>query len=199
MALSKDDILRILQQFLPQGLAWPRALSSVLSKLLRSAGALYEQLDLRLQELLLELNPATATELLTEWEDFTRVIDDCCVVPGTIEERRARVVLKLNEQGGPSIPYLLGLAEGLGYQDTTITEFRPATCEMACDGPVVTEIWRYVWQVNLPHEGDNHSFFRADSVCTDPVDAFSTGVLECRFSKIKPAHTYVIFTYEGLA
>lgn len=198
-ALTKEEFLNILQKFLPEGAAWPRALDSMLAKLLTSFAFLFSLLDLRLRDLLAELNPATSTELLPDWEAFVGSCDECCTTLGTLAERRVRVVAKLNEQGGLSRAYFLKLAADLGYLDTTITEFRPTNCGMHCESPVVDEYWRFVWHVNLPHQGDNQSFFRADSRCDARVDSYTFGALECQFMKLKPAHTTVIFTYEGVA
>lgn len=197
LPLTKQALLSILQKFLPEGAAWPRALDSVLAKLLASFAFLIALLDLRLRDLLAELNPATSTELLPNWETFVGSCDECCTTLGTLAERRLRVVSKLNEQGGLSRAYFLKLAADLGYTDTTITEIRPTNCEMHCESPVRDDArWRFVWNVNLPHQGDNHAFFRADSICTDAVDYFQMGVLECAFMRLKPAHTYVLFTYQ---
>lgn len=199
LPLTKQAVLSILQKFLPEGAAWPRALDSVLAKVLTAFAFLFSLLDLRLRDLLAELNPATANEMLADWEDFTGACDVCCTVPGTVADRRNRVVAKLNEQGNLSKAYFLGLASALGYSDTAISECGPSTCVSDCEAPVTDdEHWRFVWKVNLPHQGANHSFFRADSRVDERVDSYAFGALECQFTRLKPAHTYVNFTYEGL-
>lgn len=221
--LSKQDFLSILQKFLPEGAAWSRALDSMLAKLLTSFAFLFSLLDLRLQDLLAELNPATSTELLPDWEIFVGACDTCCTSLGTLAERRIRVLTKLNEQGGLSRAYFLQLAADLGYLDTTITEFRPTNCEMHCEAPIRNERWRFAWQVNVSQGGTqprptncemhceapirderwlyawNHASFRADSRCDSRIDSYALGALECQFMRLKPAHTYVIFTYEEFA
>lgn len=198
--LTKPQFLSILQKFLPEGAAWPRALDSVLAKLLSSFAYLFSLIDLRLRDLLAELNPATADQLLSDWEAFVGACDACCTsVAGTVAERRARVVARLNEQGSLSRAYFLQLAADLGYADTTITECEPLTCDMDCDSYVMEgDLWRYVWMVNLPHQGNNYTYATADSLCDELIDSYVFGALECVFMRLKPAHTYVIFTYEGL-
>lgn len=197
--LSKQAFLTILQKLLPEGAAWPRALDSMLARLLTSFAFLFSLLDLRLRDLVAELNPATSDELLPEWEEFVGAFDACNTTVGTLAQRRIRVAAKLSEQGGLSRAYFLQLALDLGYLDTTITEFRPTNCEMPCEVPVIDEPWRFVWQVNLPHQGDNHTVFRADSRCDERVDSYAFGALECQFMRFKPAHSTLIFTYEGVA
>lgn len=200
-ALTRAELLNVLQKFLPTGAAWPRALESVLARLLASFGALMAALDQRLQYLLDELNPETSVELLAKWEAFVGANDECCSA-GTIytpAERRRRVIGRLTEEGGLSKAYFLQVATDLGYRDTTITEFKPTHCEMSCEAPVRSVEWRFVWQVNLPHVTDNYSAFRADGRADERIDSYAFGELECRFMSLKPAHTYVIFEYEGLA
>jgi uncharacterized protein YmfQ (DUF2313 family) len=196
-ALTKTQFLTILQKFLPAGAAWPRTAGSTLSRLLASFASLFAVIELRLRDLLAELNPATALELLPEWEAFVGACDECCTSLGTVAQRRARVVTKLTDRGSLSRAYFLQLAVDLGYTGTTITEFRPTSCEMSCEAPVVDAPWRFVWTVNLPHQVDNHAFFRADARCDGRLDVYTFGALECQFMRLKPAHTYVIFTYEA--
>ena len=196
-ALSKYDFVNILQKLLPNGAAWPRTPGANITRLLAALARLATTFNLRLQVLLDELNPATSSELLPEWEAFTGACGSCCTEPGSMKDRRAHVISKLIEQGSLSKAYFLQLAADLGYKDTTITEFRPTHCEMTCEVPVVDEAWRFVWTVNLPHEGNNYSLFRADSRADSLIDSHAFGALECKFMQLKPAHTYVIFTYEG--
>jgi uncharacterized protein YmfQ (DUF2313 family) len=148
------------------------------------------------EALLVETDPRTTEILLADWERVYGLPGACSGAGTTIEERRAYLMAKVAETGGLTKSYFLNLAAALGYVDTTITTFRPIGCESSCEGPVVDEPWRFVWFVNLPHEGDNYSQFRADSICTTAVDFYLTGLLECVFMRLKPADGYVIFTYE---
>ena len=195
--LTKPEILSLLQKFLPSGAAWPRALNSILSSLLASFADGMARMDLRLQELLAEINPATSTSLLPEWEEFVASDDECCsLIAAPLEERQRRVVARLTDIGSLSRAYLLQMASELGYGDITITEFRPTHCEMTCEAAVRDERFRFLWKVNIPHQGDNHTVFRADARCDARLDSYAFGVLECQLMRLKPAHTQVIFTYK---
>lgn len=197
--LTKPEILSLLQKFLPSGAAWPRALGTVLSSLLESFAYGMAQMDLRLQELLAEINPSTSLSLLPEWEAFVALPDECCnLTAGSPEERQRQVVSRLTDIGGLSRAYFLQIAADLGYSDTSITEFRPTHCEMTCETPVMDERFRFLWKVNLPHQNDNHTVFRADTRCDRRLDSYAFGALECQFMRLKPAHTQVIFTYKEI-
>lgn len=159
-------------------------------------GAQLDTFQALVDALLLEVDPHTTNLLLDDWERVYGLPDACGSADSTLEERRAYLVAKIAETGGLSKAYFLNLAAVLGYFDTTITSFRPTGCESSCEATIIDETWRLAWSVNLPHEGDNHSFFRADSVCTEAVDYYLMGMLECVFMRLKPAHTYVLFTYQ---
>jgi uncharacterized protein YmfQ (DUF2313 family) len=198
--LTKTETLSLLLKFLPSGTAWPRALGTVLASLLASFANGMARMDLRLQQLLAEINPSTSVALLSEWEAFVALPDECCKLKtASVEERQHQVVSRLTDIGGLSRAYFLQLATDLGYSDTSITEFRPTHCEMTCEVPVMDERFRFLWKVNLPHQSNNHTVFRADTRCDARLDNYTFGTLECQFMRLKPAHTQVIFTYKELA
>jgi uncharacterized protein YmfQ (DUF2313 family) len=167
-----------------------------LSAEIAAEGAQLDAFQAMVDALLLETDPTTTDVLLPDWERVYGLPDACTAAGATVAQRRAYLVAKVAEQGGLSKSYFLNLAVLLGYANTTITTFRPTSCEASCEVPLCDEPWRFAWVVNLPHEGDNHSFFRADSTCTEVVDYYLVGTLECLFMRLKPAHTYVLFTYQ---
>ncbi len=194
--LTKAEILSLLQKFLPSGTAWPSAPGSMLSSLLASFAQGVATMDLRLNDLLAELNPSTSTSLLAEWEEFVSSVDECCsLTQAPLDERQRRVIEKLTGIGSLSRAYFLQMAMTLGYRDISITEFRPTHCEMTCEVAVMSEPFRFLWKVNIPHQGDNHAVFRAGSRCDSRIDSYRFGALECQLMRLKPAHTQVIFTY----
>jgi uncharacterized protein YmfQ (DUF2313 family) len=166
-----------------------------LSAEIAAHGARLDEFQELVDALMAEIDPRTTEMLLDSWERVYGLPDACVGTGATIEERRAYLAAKVAETGGLSKAYFARLAQVLGYQDTAITSFVPASCEMRCDGALRTEPWRMAWEVNLPHEIDNYAVFRADSPCTNPVDYYLTGAVECLFSRLKPAHTVLLFTY----
>lgn len=148
-----------------------------------------------IDELPLELEPRTTNYLLTEWERSYGLPDECQVAVETIAERRARLAAKVAETGGISRPYFIGLATALGYQNVTITNFKPATCEMSCEDALRDELSRFVWQMNVPNQQGIHRFLSCDSACDEPIDSYKQGPLECVIGKLQPADAIVIFNY----
>ena len=195
-SFSAQDYLGALQALMPRGRVWPRDLDATQTQLLLALAQVYERSDGRSRQLLVDGFPQSAVELLPEWEATLGLPDSCGGAPESIAERQARVVVKLQEPGGMSKGYFLNLAAVLGYADVTIAEFEPSHCEMTCGSPVVDEVFRFLWEVNIPHQGDNRAVFRADTRCNNRVDNYMFGALECQLMRLKPAHTQVIFTYK---
>lgn len=229
-AYTAEDYLGAMQALMPRGRVWSRDIDSLQARLLLALVRVYERSDASAHHLLVDAFPQTAVDLLPEWEATLGLPDSCAGAADTLIERQALVVAKLLEPGGMSKAYFLKLAAALGYVDTTITEFGPTHCQMSCEAPLMDESWRFVWEVNLPHETTSittqfgpthcemdcevpvtdviaqlvetigpHSIFQVDSRSDERVDSYKFGALECMFMRLKPAHTYVMFSYRGLA
>ena len=198
-SFSAQDYLGALQALMPRGRVWPRDFDAAQTSLLLALAQTYERNDARSRVLLIDSFPSTAVELLPEWEATLGLPDSCGGNPETLVERQARVVVKLQEPGGMSRAYFLNLATVLGYADMTITEFGPTHAEMTCEVAVMDEHFRFLWKVNIPHQGDNHTIFRAGARCDARIDSYAFGALECQLMRLKPAHTQVVFTYKEVA
>lgn len=176
--LTKDDYTQAHAQFLPRGLVWPRHLSSLWMKLFAAFSRTYAEIHGSLTLLADELDPRKTSAMLAEWEKFAGLPDECTLVAGSEAERRATLVAKLTSTGGSTAPYFVEVAETLGYVGAMVEEFPVARFGRSRYGARLHDRrWRRVWQVNLQASGT--------------LDA----VLECRISKLKPAHTKVYFKY----
>lgn len=173
----------------------------VLSAEIAAEGAQLDAFSDFVGSLLDEVDPRTTT-MLEAWERVYG-LPEICGGPGdgaSVEERRTYLLRKIAATASLSRSYFLNLASELGYEDTTVERLPLVTCESTCEALVRDDPrWRFAWRVNLPHEGDNYTVFCADSACTDPIDYYAMGQLECVFMRLKPAHTYVLFSYEELA
>jgi uncharacterized protein YmfQ (DUF2313 family) len=148
------------QAHLPSGAAWPRAADSVSTELARGLTLEFGRVGERAAQLLLEMDPRTASELLPDWERITALPEPGPEgLPTTLEGRRAAVVARLLARGGdgPSVPFLTEVIAGLGYARDTITIrrfYRQAfTCESTCsDSTNEDELgWPYAWEIIVRH------------------------------------------------
>ncbi|MDH5298116.1 MAG: YmfQ family protein [Desulfobulbaceae bacterium] len=143
--------------------------------------------------LLLEMYPDTTASLLPDWE---RVL---ALTPGDdepLQSRRAKVVRKLRERGGLSIPYWLRLAESLGYE-VEIVEPTPSMANWLCaDDELFDEVVDYQWGLVIKNQ-PVYEFCAGESCAGEPLLWFeSQTYLEELFTRLKPGHTDVYFVYE---
>ena len=146
-------------------------------------------------QLLLEIDPRTASVTLADWERVYGLPDTCVAAAGIVQsfaERRAALVALVTMLGGQTKAFFIALAAALGYV-ITITECKPQTTECDSEYPVQDEQYEFIWMVNA-------SLFSLRELTTEDDTEMATAVwgnklLECRINRFKPAHTYVIFAY----
>jgi uncharacterized protein YmfQ (DUF2313 family) len=193
--LTAADFLSALQALMPRGRVWPRELDSVQAETLAGLAPTYERQTNRANYLLVDVFPATTTEVLPEWEETLGLPDPCAGEAPTIQQRRAQVVAKLTNTGGQSVAYFIAYAAALGFV-ITITEFTPFRMGAQRMGaPLGGPDWAHTWAVNAPL--NTIVFFRTGvSTMGEALEAFGNAVLECEFNAIKPAHTILQFRYQ---
>ena len=144
------------------------------------------------ETLLAEMFPDTTNQLLADWD---RVLG---ITPGAddpLQYRRDRVIQKVREKGGLSIPYFRRLAESLGY----VVEIVEPVPFMAGWGAAGDELLaasvEYQWGLeiyNLPI----YEFRAGESTAGEMLGWWDSQVtLEELFGELKPAHTFVYFSY----
>lgn len=177
-AFSAADFLALAQRLLPTGPIWPRESTAVLTRVLSGLMPTYERHSARSTNLIVDAFPATALELLPEWEATLGLPDPCSGPDPTVATRQAHVVARLAFSGGQSIPYFEGFAQSLGYP-ITITEFAPFCADRnAGDQPLCDPGAAFLWEVTVPSGA--------------PAEAVA--VLRCEFTRLAPAHTIVFVT-----
>src|SRR4030042_558420 len=129
MARDFNSYLRLLKSLLPKGRAWTQ--DGVLIELLTGEAVELARIDARVDDLLIERDTRTTTELIAEHEADFSLPDECLKsITMTLTERRTRLTTKLRELGSLHKQYYINLAATLGYT-ITIDEFKPAWCGLA--------------------------------------------------------------------
>lgn len=190
-----SDYVSLLQNALPQGIAWPRWDGSFLTQLLRGLAPEFTRVDARARDLLNEADPRTTVELIDEWEAFAGLPDPCVTEEQTLEQRQVALCAKLLMQGGQSVAYFISMAENLGYAGTTIDhQFFEMTCESECDAELHGPDDKFAWVINLPSAG---GFYEMDceSPCDEALASWGDEAIECRINRYAPAHINPIFAY----
>lgn len=199
--LTVDAYLPQVLALLPEGPAWPREDGATMVEFWRASARPRLQLHERACALLAESIPCNAVELLADYETDYGLPDGCDPNAGarTIPERQLLLCDKATSKGGQSIAYFESVAAKLGYA-IEVEELRAAICGLSvCGGEDVCgdETLRFWWKVHVP--GPRVTW--AECGLAQCGDTFATIAaaddLECRLQKLKPAHTELVFSYEG--
>lgn len=143
--------------------------------------------------LLAAVTPYGAGELISDWE---RVVGVTPATNAVQQQRIDAVVAKVRQMGGLSIPYFTELAASLGY---TIEVWEPQYAQAGVSragDPMWVEDIIWVWQVQV--QGSASIAYQAcagTAAAGDPITLFSDPVIEQVFNDLKPAFTYVYFSY----
>jgi len=205
------DYRRQLMALLPPSDVLDISDGSQLHSLIDAMAAEMARVDIRVDDLLRELDPRNAYELLSDWEAELGLPSACAPLATSLGERRNAVYTKLTDRGGQSRQYFIDVAAKLGFV-VTIQEFRPFVAGSNAGDVVSNGIpffvvgshagdslgnginWRYVWQVNAP--ASTVRYFSVDSGAGEALATWGNANLECAILDDKPAHTHVNFVYK---
>lgn len=195
----QEAYLHQLQAILPPGQAWTRDRDANLTKVLSVIASQMAEIDESAMQLLIESDPRRALDLLADWETEFGLPDDCTLTGTTLQERRFALLQKIITLGSQSKPYFIAVAQGLGYQ-IQITEYRPFIAGLSrCGDPLNgAPSVRHNWRVKVLQP--RVTYFRTgESEAGDLLVKITRAEdLECLFTRLKPAHTHLIFAYEGV-
>ena len=140
-----------------------------------------------------EFTPDTTGLMLADWERVAGLPDFCAGgLAQTTPERRRALLVKIIGRGGLSAAWFIALAATLGYT-ITITLYQPQDVGMDITSPIYGAEWRHVWQINAPLNS-LRELTVADEVDM-PLALWGNSLLECVFTRLKPAHSVVLFSY----
>lgn len=162
---------------------------------LAAEGAALDAGQARAAALIDEIEPRTTVELLADWERVAGLPDACVASAGvsqTPAQRRSALVGRLTTLGGQTQAYFVALAAALGYI-VTVTEAREMTVEDDVEHPTQEQPWPFVWKVNAALNTVTELLVE-DSV-EDPLAWWGNALLECVLSRLRPAHTHLLFAY----
>lgn len=195
---SGDNYRDVFLELLPQGQAWPKyVMESTLWKACDGLNQYWGTVDGRLADMLeIESDPRKTVELLPDWERNWGLPDPCEVYPpDTIALRQQELVYKMTLLGRQDRQYFIDMAARQG-ETITIREYAPYMCGVSRVGdtrgmyerpPPQIPDSHFRWQLGPP---EMRFFWLVD------LEHVLTGV-ECMFTRVKPAHSDVVFTYRS--
>lgn len=195
-AFQAADFLAALQACMPRGRVWPKDADATQTQVLQGLAMPFKQHNDRANYLLIDAFPATAEELLPEWEATLGLPDPCAGTQPTIAARQAQVLARFAGQGGQSVAYFIAYAARLGFT-VTITQYTPFRMGQQSMGDQLgSPDWAFTWAVNSP-PNTVIPFRMGQSAMGDALASWGNAVLQCELTAIKPAHTVVNFIYGG--
>jgi len=196
MAISGEQYYRQLVALMPQGDCWQIESDSNLGKLLRAFADELASIDARAEVLLREMLPSMVNEMLGEYEVQVGLPDACQSLADTTQERRANMARKFTSEGGATRAYFTAVAEALGYQVIIIdtTSWRAG---VLFEGVEITQQeWNFVWEVYVADTNAYNSVFKAgQGTAGMALATWQNALLECVLNALKPAHTFIVFSY----
>lgn len=169
--LSQDDYRDAFLAMLPVGEVWPRDAWSVLAQVSRAFVGSFHRNHTGAADLLVDVFPATAVDLLGEWEATVGLPTACTPLGSTIGDRQLQVAARLADIGGASAEDFLRLATTFGYVAPSIEVFAPFRVDLdTVEWPIYEDGWAFVWWLHATSLG--------------PIIDAS---LECEISAIAPA------------
>lgn len=196
MGYNTESYKNIIWLLLPLGPLWRRNESNDTGKTVAAIADEFARVDSRARDLLAEF-PATATELLPEWEAAVALPDECTGgLAETLPERRLAVVARLTDTADNSRQGLVDLLARAGFA-ATVEEY----ADMAADvDPYYPAGQReHVWRVTVTDYAEAEYFEAGIGKAGDPLQDFRIPALECLVNRSKPAHTLALFAYTGTA
>lgn len=113
-----------LRALMPAGPAWDPDMVPELETIISGLSRELARVDARAFDLINEMDPATVSELVPDWEQVMGLPDPCFGENPAFEDRRLAVRQRLVEVGGQSRAYFIDIAIRQGYPESRITEHR---------------------------------------------------------------------------
>jgi uncharacterized protein YmfQ (DUF2313 family) len=167
------------------GRAWTRDPESTQSKVLAGLTEIYATNNARANQLLIDAFPATAVELLPEWE-FTLGLPNPAAGPTpSLAARKLLVFARLVGPGGVSVSNYRGFAALLGF-DALLTPNAPFRCgQSRCGQALGVQENLYGLTIMVKNSAANNSVF----------GEFGRAVLQSELQRVAPAHAVLNFIF----
>lgn len=154
-------------------------------------GEALDELEGLVEQMLLEMSPATAEGLIADWERTCGITTD---EEDTFERRQARVIAALRQVGGLSRQYYTDLAASLGHT-IEIENYFPFVAGYGVAGEQVAAD-DIQWQVTIRGLSQSGYYFRAGHSRAGERLGYNSDSLEALFEALHPAHVKFIYEYD---
>ena len=178
-----------LQALLPPGPAWDPERVPEVQQLIAGLSHEFARIDGRAFDLLNEMDPATVSELVPDWERVMNLPDPCLGLKPLFEDRRLSVRQRLVAVGGQNAAFYVGIAVSQGYPDASVIEFRTPRMGRSRFGQAHFGTWnaQFVWTLNTGGRQRLGRRFGA-SYWGERFGVNPGTAIECLIRRAAPAH-----------
>ncbi|MGG5285617.1 YmfQ family protein [Pseudomonas viridiflava] len=178
-----------LQALLPPGPAWDSERVPEVQQLIAGLSHEFARIDGRAFDLLNEMDPATVSELVPDWERVMNLPDPCLGLKPLFEDRRLSVRQRLVAVGGQNAAFYVGIAVSQGYPDASVTEFRTPRMGRSRFGQAHFGTWnaQFMWTLNTGGRQRLGRRFGA-SYWGERFGVNPGTAIECMIRRAAPAH-----------
>lgn len=192
------DYVSMLRALLPPGPAWSNEFAPQVHRVLAGLAAEFRRIDARARALLDEMDAATVSELVPDWERVCGLPDECLGLVQSVDERQREVRRRLLGAGGQRIAFFESIARENGYPDARVEEHRAPRFGRSRFGVARFGSWaqQFIWTMHMGR-GRAGSRRWGIAVWGERFGRNHNIGIECYIRRHAPAHTLVIFEYEG--
>ncbi|WP_323158695.1 YmfQ family protein [Pseudomonas viridiflava] len=178
-----------LQALLPPGPAWDPERVPEVQQLIAGLSHEFARIDGRAFDLLNEMDPASVSELVPDWERVMNLPDPCLGLKPLFEDRRLSVRQRLVAVGGQNAAFYVGIAVSQGYPDASVTEFRAPRMGRSRFGQAHFGTWnaQFMWTLNTGGRQRLGRRFGA-SYWGERFGVNPGTAIECLIRRAAPAH-----------
>jgi uncharacterized protein YmfQ (DUF2313 family) len=186
---SAEHYQQQLVSLLPSGPAWDLEALPQLGQVLDGIAIELARIDARAWALQNEMDPATVSELVPDWERVMNLPDPCLGLKPLFEDRRLSVRQRLVAVGGQNAAFYVGIAVSQGYPDASVTEFRTPRMGRSRFGQAHFGTWnaQFMWTLNTGGRQRLGRRFGA-SYWGERFGVNPGTAIECLIRRAAPAH-----------
>lgn len=201
---NKEELAEQLNKLMPPGTIFNNVKGSTCNLLFEALSSTYKSYLDSLENLPIESNPLTSSELLDIRYQEAGLPYSCDrTLPQTTEEQRFDILTAWRSVGGCTKQFFLDLLTGLGVQASIVENYSApatATCVGACNLPLddISKAW--TWTINYVDDAfiPGTEFISGANTAGEPLGTVPTigsviNKFQCYIEKVKPAHTTVIY------
>lgn len=186
-----------LRSLLPSGPAWEPEHVPQLQQVLQGIAQELARIDARAVNLQNEMDPASVSELVADWEQVMNLPDPCLGATPLFDDRRLAVRRRLLAVGSQRAAYFVEIARSQGYPNASVTELRTPRMGRSRFGDAHFGTWQaqFMWTLNTGGRLQLGRRFGA-SYWGERFGMSPGSALECMIHRSAPAHTRVHINYD---